>query len=65
MRRNPTLPTIRESTLASSNKNKEGVESYRKIEDKINSHDEEIVKNEKIISTLANEFRMLKEQLEF
>lgn len=31
MRRNPTLPTIRESTLGSSNKNKEGVESYRKI----------------------------------
>lgn len=63
MRRNPTLPTIRDSTQGSSNKNKEGVESYRKIEDKINSHDEEIVKNEKIISTLANEFRMLKEQL--
>ena len=39
--------------------------TVRNLEDKVSSHDQELVKNEKLIITLANEFKMLKEQLEF
>ena len=37
--------------------------TVKNLEDKVTSHDQELVKNEKLIITLAKEFKMLKEQL--
>lgn len=64
MKKSPTLPSIKEKQQPTRS-GPHSKETFRKIEHRVNFHDEEIVKNEKIISSLANEFRLLKEQLEF
>lgn len=64
MRKNSSLPSIREKEGSSQGVAKKQ-ETFRVIESKVNWHDQEIVKNEKVISALANEFKLLKEQLQF
>ena len=67
MRRNSTLPIIRDHNKkqGSAVSSQRETVTVRNLEDKVSSHDQELVKNEKLIITLANEFKMLKEQLEF
>ena len=59
MRRNSNLPTLQHS----SQKNTQSKGNMRVIEDKISLHETEITRNQKVILTLTNDFRLLKEEL--
>ena len=65
MRRNTTLPVIKEpgKKMGSAVSTEKEKVTVKNLEDKVTSHDQELVKNEKLIITLAKEFKMLKEQL--
>jgi hypothetical protein len=51
MRKNTTLPVIKRQLIVSTTSSKDGLQ---KLEDKLLTHDEEIIRNDQIISNLAN-----------
>jgi hypothetical protein len=66
MKKSPTLPAIKEKEgTGRPEGGLQSKETFRKLEGKVTLQEEEIVRNDKMISTLAKEFRLLKEQLEF
>lgn len=52
MKKSATLPVIKEKETISAAASK-SKETFKKLENKVNNQDDEIVKNEKMISNLA------------
>lgn len=55
------LSTTNLPTLQANSKHSKSKESVRLIENKITQHENEITRNQKVIISLTNDFRLLKD----